>query len=113
VPAYGDRLLELIRNGDAYVIMPGGSGTLAELFLTWEMEKNTSISERPIVLYGARWKRIIGFLSGELPEELSFSAYLHLLHFAETPDEAVAVIREELARRKETGKETEKREIDI
>jgi predicted Rossmann-fold nucleotide-binding protein len=36
-------LLNLIRTGDAFVIMRGSSGTLIELVLTWELEKNGSL----------------------------------------------------------------------
>jgi len=101
MPAYGDRLLELTRSGDAFIVMRGGSGTLAELFLTWELEKNTSISPGPIILYGAHWRTVIGFLAGEFPEELAFSSYIGLLHFAETPEEAVGIIRTALGLKKE------------
>jgi len=98
VSSYGNRLLELTRQGNAFVVMPGGSGTLAELFLTWELEKNTGIPPGPMVLYGPVWRRVIECLGVELVEELSFSSYLHLLHFADSPSEAVRIIREEIAR---------------
>jgi hypothetical protein len=39
----------------------------------------------------------------ELPEELAFSSYLHLLHFAETPEEAIRAIREGLERKSRTA----------
>ncbi len=112
-PTYGDRLLELTRRGDAFVAMRGGSGTLAELFLTWELEKNMSIPEGPIVLYGSQWRRIIDFLAGEFPDEIAFASFRRLLHFAETPEEAVTAIRAGLARRKESGEEAEGRRSDI
>jgi len=95
---YADRLLKLTAISDGYVIMRGGSGTLTELFFSWELEKNTSIPPRPLVLYGVQWKRIVDFLAGELPDEHSFSSYLHLLRYADNPDETVALIREGLDR---------------
>ena len=95
---YADRLLKLTAISDGYVIMRGGSGTLTELFFSWELEKNKSIPPRPIVLYGVQWKRIVDFLAGELPDEQSFSSHLHLLRYANDPHEAVSLIREGLDR---------------
>ncbi len=92
-PTYAERLLKLTEISDGYVVMRGGSGTLNELFFSWELEKNTSIPPRPLVLYGSQWKRIIDFLAGELPDELSFSAYLHLLGYADEPDQVVGMIQ--------------------
>ncbi|MBN1290403.1 MAG: LOG family protein [Candidatus Latescibacteria bacterium] len=92
-PTYADRLLKLTEISDAYVIMRGGSGTLTELFFSWELEKNKSIPPRPIILFGDQWKRIIDFLANELPDELSFSSYIHLLAYADKPEEVVDIIK--------------------
>ena len=93
VPTYADRLLKLISISDGYVILRGGSGTLSEFFFSWELEKNKSIPQRPIVLFGKHWKGIIDFLAGELHDELSFSSHLHLLEYTSDPEEAVEIIR--------------------
>ncbi len=98
-PTYADRLLKLTEISDGYVIMRGGSGTLTELFFSWELEKNKSIPPRPIVLLGEHWKRIIDFLAGELPDEHSFSSYLHLLGYASEPLEVVNIIRRGLEKK--------------
>jgi hypothetical protein len=94
MPSYGERLLELLRLGDGYVVLRGGSGTLAELFLAWEMVKNTSLPGRPIILFGAQWRRIVDILARELSDELSFSDHLNFLRFAETPEEMVRLLRD-------------------
>lgn len=96
VPTYGERLLKLISMCDGYVVMRGGSGTLGELFCTWEFVKNKSLPLRPVVLYGSHWKRIIEFLDGELHDELSFSSHLHLLGFANEPEEVVKLLKKGL-----------------
>jgi len=94
---YADRLIKLIGMSDGYVIMRGGSGTLTELFLSWELEKNGSIPPRPLILYGGHWKRIIGLLAKEMHDEQSFSSFLHLLRYSTDVDEVVKLIREGLA----------------
>jgi len=96
-PTYADRLIKLIGMSGGYVVMRGGSGTLTELFLSWELEKNGSISLRPLVLFGGRWKRIIGLLTKEMHDEQSFSSFLHLLKYSTDTDEVVKLIREGLA----------------
>lgn len=93
VPTYTDRLVKLISMSDGYVILRGGSGTLSELFCSWELVKNGSLPLRPIVLYGGRWKQIIDFLAGELSDELSFSSHLNLLRFADRPDTVVEMLK--------------------
>src|SRR5579872_6282890 len=42
---FPERLLTLIERGDAYVVLPGGTGTLAELGLVWEMMNKGSLSK--------------------------------------------------------------------
>ena len=93
VPSYADRLVKLISLSDGYVIMRGGSGTLSELFCSWELVKNGSLPLRPIVLYGDHWKRIIDFLAGELEDELSFSSHLRLLKFADNPGDVIRLLK--------------------
>jgi len=96
-PTYTDRLIKLIGMSDGYIVMRGGSGTLTELFLSWELEKNRSIPQRPLILYGGHWKRIIGLLASEMHDEQSFASFLHLLKYSTDADEVVKLIREGLA----------------
>ena len=95
-PTYADRLLKLTEISDGYVIMRGGSGTLTELFFSWELEKNKSIPPRPIVLFGDQWGKIIDFLAHELSDELSFSSYTHLLAYTDKPEKVVEIIKKGL-----------------
>src|ERR1700733_6054580 len=42
--SFPERLMTLVERGDAYVVLPGGTGTLAELALCWEMMNKASLS---------------------------------------------------------------------
>ena len=54
------RLNTLVRLGHAYVVLPGGTGTLAELALTWEMlNKGLLQGDRPLILYGTQWAPVL------------------------------------------------------
>ncbi|MFC1490023.1 LOG family protein [Candidatus Latescibacterota bacterium] len=98
-PEYGNRLMKLCEISDGYIIMRGGTGTLTELFFSWELEKKIPVPPKPIVLFGDHWPRIIDFLAEELPDEYSFSRHLDLLAYTEDPGQAVEIIRAGLSRK--------------
>ncbi len=54
-----ERLFALIDNAQAYLVLPGGVGTLAELMLTWNLLLTHILSPRPLILIGAGWQRTI------------------------------------------------------
>jgi len=64
-----ERLVYLVQQADAYVIMPGGLGTLTELALAWELVRAGELPPRPIIVYGTYWRQIIA--------PLQESAYIH------------------------------------
>lgn len=65
-----ERLLTLIERGDAYVVLPGGTGTLAELALVWEMMNKSSLAKtvggrKPLLVVGKYWQPVIDCLEQE------------------------------------------------
>jgi len=60
VPKWEDRLLRLIALGDGYVALPGGTGTLAELAVAWEMIHKRLAGPKPLVALRDFWRPIIG-----------------------------------------------------
>lgn len=59
VKTWQDRLFELIRRGHGYVACPGGTGTLVELAVVWEMLNKSVMKQRPIVALGEFWQPVI------------------------------------------------------
>ena len=59
VESWQDRLFELIRLGHGYVACKGGTGTLAELAVVWEMLNKGVISAKPFVTLGEFWSPIL------------------------------------------------------
>lgn len=51
-----DRLIEL---GDAYVVLPGGTGTLLEFAAVWELTHKGLIAARPIVVWREPWRAVV------------------------------------------------------
>jgi len=80
------RLRVLVERGDGYVVLPGGTGTLLELALVWELVNKGLAPRRPIVLLGAHWTPIVALVRAEQPDTMD-------LPVARTPAEAVALLR--------------------
>jgi uncharacterized protein (TIGR00730 family) len=59
VDTWQDRLFELVRRGDGYVACPGGTGTLVELAVVWEMLNKGVMRDKPFVALGTFWEPII------------------------------------------------------
>jgi uncharacterized protein (TIGR00730 family) len=54
-----ERLFALIENTDAYIALPGGVGTLAEVILTWNLLLTHILPPRPLILIGSGWQATI------------------------------------------------------
>jgi uncharacterized protein (TIGR00730 family) len=59
VRTWEERLFELIRRGDGYAVCAGGTGTLVELAVVWEMLNKGVISGKPVVALGDFWRPIV------------------------------------------------------
>lgn len=68
--SFPERIVTLITRGDAYVVLPGGTGTLAELALAWELMNKSALSAtvggtKPLLLLGSYWQPVIDCLDQE------------------------------------------------
>ncbi len=54
-----ERLFDLIDRGGAYIVCPGGTGTLVELAVVWEMINKRLMETKPMVLLGDFWQPVI------------------------------------------------------
>src|ERR1700730_8007707 len=59
MPTWQDRLFELVRLGDGYIACKGGTGTLVELSVVWEMLNKKAMQQRPFVVLGDFWQPIL------------------------------------------------------
>jgi len=83
-----ERLATLVEIAQAYVVLPGGTGTLLEWASVWELKnKKFFDSDRPIVLLGDFWKPVVEVVSADDPRSIE------RLVLADGPAEAVAHIR--------------------
>ncbi len=54
-----ERLFELIRLADGFAVCKGGTGTLVELAVVWEMLNKSVMTGKPIVAVGDFWQPIL------------------------------------------------------
>ncbi len=59
VKTWQERLFALIEHGSGYVVCPGGTGTLVELAVVWEMLNKRVMPVKPFVTIGHFWQPII------------------------------------------------------
>jgi uncharacterized protein (TIGR00730 family) len=57
-----DRTRELVARSDGFVVLPGKSGTLAELAFLWALHRAGCLERRPVVLLGDSWRHVLRHL---------------------------------------------------
>ena len=64
-----ERLDTLLKIGQAYVVLPGGTGTLLELAKVWELKNKGFLPpDKPIILVGRFWKPLLDLVTAEDPD---------------------------------------------
>jgi uncharacterized protein (TIGR00730 family) len=99
VDTWQERLFELVRLGDGYVACKGGTGTLVELAVVWEMLNKKAMTQRPFVVLGDFWQPILDRVR-EVERGHSSSwgeSSDPLVHAAPTPADAARFLAERLA----------------
>jgi len=61
-----ERMGVMIEQSDAWLVLPGGLGTLAELAMSWDLLAIHVLEARPLLLYGEMWQPIVDTLSEQL-----------------------------------------------
>jgi uncharacterized protein (TIGR00730 family) len=89
------RKVMLVKYSCAFVIMPGGFGTMDEAFEVATLVQTGKVESFPIVVMGGTfWKELQEFLLNTMiPEGTISETDLELVQTAETPAEAVDLIR--------------------
>lgn len=89
------RKVMFVKYAVAYVIMPGGFGTLDELFEALTLIQTKRIRHFPVVLIDSRfWKGLLNWAKETLVRQGTISeSDLDILNVVDTPEEAVAIIK--------------------
>ncbi len=90
------RKVMLVKYSVAFVVLPGGFGTLDELFEALTLVQTKKIETFPVVLMGvAYWSRLLDFMRSTLVRNRTIDLKdTQLLTVTDSPDEAIAAIQE-------------------
>jgi uncharacterized protein (TIGR00730 family) len=85
-----------VKYAQAFVVLPGGFGTMDELFEALTLVQTRKVTSFPVVLYGsAYWSGLVDWLRPTMIQHGTISAAdLDLLHISDDVDEIVDIIRE-------------------
>jgi uncharacterized protein (TIGR00730 family) len=85
-----------VKYADAFVILPGGFGTLDELFEALTLIQTGKVRHFPVVLVGSRyWRGLLAWMRDvQLPAGAIAAEDLELLKLTDDPEEVASIIRE-------------------
>jgi uncharacterized protein (TIGR00730 family) len=95
------RLHQFVLMSDAFVVTPGGIGTVLELMLVWQLLQVKHLHDTPLILVGKMWADLVDWartqlLKPDLP--LANAEDMNIPRCVNTADEAIALIREHHAK---------------
>jgi len=102
---FSERLMTLLARGDAYIVLPGGTGTLAELALAWEMMNKGTLSKtvggrKPLLVMAPYWQPVIDCLQqeGQLNDVNPgwVAPAMDIVTLIKTPEQALGHLRRNL-----------------
>ncbi|OIP99255.1 MAG: hypothetical protein AUK35_08125 [Zetaproteobacteria bacterium CG2_30_46_52] len=88
-----DRMQSLIEDADAYLVLPGGLGTLAEFAMTWDLLAIHVLEPRPLLVYGEDWLPLMDCLKEKLV--MSVDHGFSCVHYCESHEEVLKHLREQ------------------
>ena len=97
-----------VKYADAFVIFPGGYGTLDELFEALTLIQTKKVQNFPVILMGTPyWQPLIDWIKGTLVEESAINPEdVDLLRLTDDPAEACDIINAYVTERRRAAKAT-------
>jgi uncharacterized protein (TIGR00730 family) len=85
--------LEYFSHCDAFIITPGGIGTLLEYALIYQLVQVNHIEKKPIICVGRMWRKLFDWLQKEMVDSnFLTNEELELVHYVDRFDEAVYLL---------------------
>jgi uncharacterized protein (TIGR00730 family) len=95
------RLHQFVLMSDAYIVAPGGIGTVLESSMIWQLLQVRHLHDTPLIFAGSMWRGLVDWASAQMLRpgfELASAEDMRLPQCVETAEEAVAIVREHHAR---------------
>jgi uncharacterized protein (TIGR00730 family) len=91
------RLQHFVIASDAFVVVPGGIGTVLEMLMIWQLLQVRHVDDVPLILVGKMWKGLVEWARVSMQDPrlaLVSPQDLEIPQCLETADEAIAVVRD-------------------
>jgi uncharacterized protein (TIGR00730 family) len=101
------RLHQFVLMSDAFVVAPGGIGTVLELMMIWQLLQVKHLHDTPLILVGKMWADLVDWARTHLlttQPPLANPEDMKIPHCVSTADEAITLIRAHHARWVEENK---------
>jgi uncharacterized protein (TIGR00730 family) len=101
------RLHHFVLTSDAFVVVPGGIGTVLELMMVWQLLQVRHVDDTPLILVGKMWAKLVEWAKTNLlnPQlALANPEDMMIPRCVDSADEAIALIREHKSRWQAAGK---------
>jgi uncharacterized protein (TIGR00730 family) len=91
------RLHQFVLMSDAYIVAPGGIGTVLESMMIWQLLQVRHLHDTPLILVGAMWKGLVEWAAAQMLRpgfELANAEDMQIPRCVDGADQAIAIIRE-------------------
>jgi uncharacterized protein (TIGR00730 family) len=91
------RLHQFVLTSDAFVVAPGGIGTLLEMTMIWQLLQVGHLRDTPLILVGAMWPGLVAWARDTMlaiDPPLASASDLTIPLCVANAEEAIAIIRE-------------------
>ena len=101
------RKMMFVKYAQGFVVMPGGFGTLDELFESLVLVQTQKVTQFPVILVGSEfWAGLVDWIVNTLePTKKISPSDLDLYHMTDDPAEVVSIIQESEISRREHGED--------
>jgi predicted Rossmann-fold nucleotide-binding protein len=91
------RLHHFVLTSDAFIVVPGGIGTVLELMMIWQLLQVRHVRDTPLILVGKMWADLVDWAKTHLVTSqppLANAEDMSIPRCVNTADEAIALLRE-------------------
>ena len=95
------RLHQFVLMSDAYIVLPGGIGTVLEATMVWQLLQVRHLHETPLIFIGEMWGELVDWAKRHMLRpglELASPEDMELPRCVATAEEVIALVRDHQAR---------------
>lgn len=95
------RLHQFVLMSDAFIVVPGGVGTVLESMMIWQLLQVRHLHDTPLIFTGPMWRGLVDWASAAMLRpgfELANAEDMKIPRCVDNAEQAIAIVREHHAR---------------